>query len=136
VLLDEEPRNGYQLMQELGRRSNGAWRPSSGSVYPTLSQLEDEGLVATTEVEGRRAFELTDAGRAHYEERKDEIGAPWEKVTESAPGGEPELRDLGRQLFVALAMVVRTGSDEQVQEAKAILTDARKRLYRILAEED
>src|SRR5881396_519230 len=63
VLLAEEPRNGYGLMQEIERRSDGVWRPSPGSVYPALALLEDEGLVRTTEEDGRKVFTLTDAGR-------------------------------------------------------------------------
>src|SRR5436305_15247900 len=70
VLLDEEPRNGYQLMQEIERRSDGAWRPSPGAVYPALQQLEDEGLVRTNERDGRKLYELTDTGRAHVEEHR------------------------------------------------------------------
>jgi DNA-binding PadR family transcriptional regulator len=133
ALLAEEPRNGYQIIQELSERTEGVWQPSPGSVYPALQQLEDEGLVRTVEVEGRKAYELTDEGRAHVEEHKDEIGAPWETIVESAPGGEAELRDLGRQLFVALMQVSHAGSEAQVQEAKAVLADARKAIYRILA---
>ena len=83
LLLDEEPRNGYGLMQEIERRSSGLWRPSPGSVYPALSQLEDEGLVATVEQDGKRAFTLTDEGRAHVEANRERFGAPW-----SAAGGE------------------------------------------------
>src|SRR5919198_6152867 len=75
VLLEEEPRNGYQLMQEIEQRSEGAWRPSPGSVYPALQQLEDEGLVRTLESDGRRLYELTDAGRSYVEERRAELGA-------------------------------------------------------------
>src|SRR5215218_1395418 len=77
LLLAEEPRNGYGLMQEIEDRSEGAWRPSPGSVYPALQQLEDEGLVRGTEVDGRKAFELTDAGRAHVAQRPDDAPAPW-----------------------------------------------------------
>jgi len=65
LLLDEGPRNGYQLMQEIENRSGGAWRPSPGSVYPALSQLEDEGLVRAEEQDGRRTFVLTEAGKAY-----------------------------------------------------------------------
>src|ERR687893_3158314 len=78
VLLAEEPRNGYQLMQEIEQRSDGVWRPSPGSVYPALQQLEDEGLVRIAEREGRKAYELTDEGRAHVAARRDELGAPWD----------------------------------------------------------
>src|SRR3954449_5269481 len=72
VLLAEEPRNGYALMQEIESRTNGVWRPSPGSVYPALSLLEDEGLVKAEENDGRKAFRLTDAGAAHVEENREE----------------------------------------------------------------
>src|SRR4051794_22557176 len=78
VLLAEEPRNGYGLMQAIEERSGGAWRPSPGSVYPTLQQLEDEGLIRTTEADGQRLFELTDAGREQVAARPDDARAPWE----------------------------------------------------------
>ena len=65
LLLAEEPRNGYQLMQAIEERSGGRWRPSPGSVYPTLAQLEDEGLIRATERDGTKLFEITDAGREH-----------------------------------------------------------------------
>src|ERR687883_882324 len=80
VLLDEEPRNGYGLMQEIERRRGGAWRPRPGSVYPALQQLEDEGLVRAEEREGSRVFSLTDKGRTYVDEHADELGAPWDAV--------------------------------------------------------
>src|SRR5262249_39103013 len=83
LLLAEEPRNGYQLMQEIERRSGGVWRPSPGSVYPALAQLEDEGLVRVDEREGRRTYVLTDAGRAYVEERRDDLAAPWDAMSDS-----------------------------------------------------
>src|SRR3954454_8000728 len=89
-LLAEEPRNGYQLMQAIEERSAGVWRPSPGSVYPTLAQLEDEGLVRSVEIEGVRRFEITDAGREHLAGRPDEP-APWEQ---SADDGEHPLAEL------------------------------------------
>src|SRR3954451_219248 len=70
LLLAEEPRNGYAIMQEIERRTDGVWRPSPGAVYPALSQLEDEGLVRATEHDGRRSYELTDEGRAYAEQRR------------------------------------------------------------------
>ena len=81
LLLAEEPRNGYQIMQEVEERSDGAWRPSPGSVYPALQQLEDEGLVRSEEIDGRKAFQLTDAGRALLAERDPERPAPWEEMS-------------------------------------------------------
>src|SRR5437016_5569250 len=80
LLLAEEPRNGYQIMQVLEERSGGVWRPSPGSVYPALSQLEDEGFVRVEEIDGRRAYELTDAGRAYVGERGSELAATWEQM--------------------------------------------------------
>src|SRR5438046_760127 len=98
LLLAEEPRNGYQIMQEIEERSEGLWRPSPGSVYPALQQLEDEGLIRAEESEGRRTFQLTDAGRAYVEAHKDEISAPWEAVSGSVDEGMIELRDLVLQV--------------------------------------
>src|SRR3954452_20692552 len=84
VLLSEEPRNGYGLMQEIEQRSQGAWRPSPGSVYPALSQLEDEGLVRVAEEAGRKAYALTDEGRAHVAEHRQELGEPWAQAADEA----------------------------------------------------
>src|SRR5438128_12124350 len=81
LLLAEEPRNGYQIMQEVEERSGGVWRPSPGSVYPALAQLEDEGLIRSEESDGRKLFVLTDAGRAHVEERDPSKPAPWEQLS-------------------------------------------------------
>src|SRR4051795_12074963 len=136
ALLAEEPRNGYQMIQELGERTEGVWQPSPGSIYPALQQLEDEELVRNVETEGRKAYELTETGRKYVAEHKDEIGAPWETIAGTAPGSEAELRDLGRGLFVALMQLSSAGSEAQVQEAKKVLVDARKAIYRILAEAD
>src|SRR5262245_13544395 len=74
VLLAEQPRNGYQIIQEISERSGGLWKPSSGSVYPALQQLEDEGLVETESVDGKRSFKLTETGRTYVEEHKSELG--------------------------------------------------------------
>lgn len=136
LLLEEEPRNGYQLMEEIELRSDGAWRPSPGSVYPALAQLEDEGLVRTEEAEGRRSFELTDAGKAHVEEHRGRLGAPWEKASRGVPEALTELRTLVEQVGLATMQVAQSASDEQLAEAKKVLGDARRALYRILAEAD
>ena len=83
MLLAEGPLNGYQIMQEIERRSNGVWRPSPGSVYPALAQLEDEGLVRSEELGDRRTYVLTDAGRARVDDRRGESAPPWEQMTDS-----------------------------------------------------
>jgi DNA-binding PadR family transcriptional regulator len=134
VLLAEEPRNGYGLMQEIEARSNGAWRPSPGSVYPALSQLEDEGLVRAQETSGRKLFDLTDEGRTYITEHADELGTPWEEVG----GGEPigELRTLVFSVGAAVMQVVQAGTADQVAEAAKVLEETRRSLYRILAGDD
>jgi DNA-binding PadR family transcriptional regulator len=136
VLLAEEPRNGYGLMQEIERRSGGVWRPSPGSVYPALSQLEDEGLVRTTAGEGRKQYELTDQGRAYVEEHRDTLAEPWNEVAGEMGSGVFELRSLASQVTAALMQVAFAGSEAQVEEAKKVLADTRRALYRILAEDD
>ena len=133
LLLAEEPRNGYGLMQEIEERSGGVWRPSPGSVYPALSQLEDEGLVRATEHEGRKSFTLTDEGTAHVEANRERFGTPWETVGEGASGELHALRHAAQALAIAAMQVAQTGTKEQLGEAKAILEEARRRLYRLLA---
>src|SRR5215208_5931395 len=131
VLLAEEPRNGYGLMQEIEARSNGAWRPSPGSVYPALSQLEDEGLVRAEETGGRKLFDLTDAGRAYVTEHADELGTPWEEAGGSEAVGE--LRTLVFSVGAAVMQVVQAGTEAQAAEAAKVLEETRRSLYRILA---
>jgi len=134
LLLAEQPRNGYQIMQEIEERSEGVWRPSPGSVYPTLQQLEDEGLVRSQESEGQRLIELTDAGRAVLEERAENTPPPWEKMAGGINEQTLELGSLVRQIGLAAMQVMQAGNDAQVEEARKILTDSRHSLYRILAE--
>jgi DNA-binding PadR family transcriptional regulator len=133
ALLAEEPRNGYQIIQEIGERTQGVWQPSPGAVYPSLAVLEDEGLVRANEVDGKRLFELTDEGRAHFTEHAEHIGKPWEKVTEGVPDSELALQDHLRQLVEAVVQVIKAGDEAQADEAKKVLGDARKAVYRILA---
>jgi DNA-binding PadR family transcriptional regulator len=134
LLLEEEPRNGYQLMQEIEERSGGAWRPSPGSIYPALSQLEDEGLVRSDESAGRRAFQLTDDGRAYVEEHREALGVPWDEASGDLPEGLVELRKLMVQLGMATMQVAQAGDEAQTAEARKVLEDARKALYGILAD--
>jgi DNA-binding PadR family transcriptional regulator len=134
LLLEEQPRNGYQLMEEIESRSQGAWRPSPGSIYPTLSQLEDEGLILAQESGGRRSFELTDTGRDYVEENRDSLGSPWDEAGADLPGDVGDLRTLIAQVAMASFQVVQSGDAKQAEQAKQILGDARKALYRLLAD--
>jgi DNA-binding PadR family transcriptional regulator len=133
MLLVEEPRNGYQLMQEIEDRSGGNWRPSPGSVYPVLSQLEDEGLIRAVDHDGTRLFEITDAGRSQVAEREGTT-PPWESEDDVAPVGD--LKSQMRALNVATAQLLHVGDEGQVQKAVETLATARRSLYRILAEDD
>jgi DNA-binding PadR family transcriptional regulator len=135
VLLAEEPRNGYQLMQEIERRSDGVWRPSPGSVYPALQQLEDEGLVRSDESEGRKLFHLTDAGREAAAAATAE-GAPWDVASESVDADAWELFNVARQVGMAIFQLAQVGTAEQLASAREVLTNARRSLYAILAEDD
>jgi DNA-binding PadR family transcriptional regulator len=136
VLLDEGPHTGYGLMEEIESRSSGAWRPSPGSVYPTLQQLEDEGLVETGEGEGRQPFRLTDDGRTYVSENRDELGEPWTKLAEGVGEERLELRSLLGQIGAALYQVGAAGDKQQVARAKELLTETRRGLYRILADDE
>jgi DNA-binding PadR family transcriptional regulator len=137
ALLAEEPRNGYQIIQEIGERSGGVWRPSPGSVYPALQQLEDEGLIqAETPEGGRRRYALTAEGQAYVTAHPDEVSAPWDVVARSVGDDAIELRELIGQVAMAAVQVTQVGSDAQVAQAHKILTDARRSLYRILAADD
>jgi DNA-binding PadR family transcriptional regulator len=135
VLLADEPRNGYALMQEVERRSEGVWRPSPGSVYPTLAQLEDEGLVRAEVVDGRKRFALTEEGRAYVEKRREEFGEPWAGLNDDFGEGRTRLRNLVWGLGGAVMQVATSGDDAQVEQANRVLAEARKALYRILAED-
>jgi DNA-binding PadR family transcriptional regulator len=135
VLLAEEPRNGYGLMQEIEQRSEGEWRPSPGSVYPALSQLEDEGLIRADQEGSGRRFALTDEGRAYVEEHRAELGEPWANL-EAEGGSNRDLRRAIGETAAAVMQVARAGSPAQTQQALTILADARKALYRILADDE
>lgn len=136
LLLAEEPRNGYQIMQEVEERSDGVWRPSPGSVYPALQQLEDEGLIRSTESDGRKVFALTDEGRAHVEQRDADAPAPWDQMSGDVSDEAHELGKLMRELASAFVQIMRTGSEAQMARAREVLSTARRDLYRILADGD
>lgn len=133
ALLAEEPQHGYAVMNELAERSGGLWRPSPGSVYPVLSQLQDEGLVTVSDAEGRRVFALTDAGRAYVESHADELREPW-VVADSGPIERVHrLMASMAGLGAAVEQVARLGDEAQTERAVRALDDARKAMYRILA---
>ena len=131
--------HGYQILGELAERSGGRWRPSPGSVYPTLQQLADEGLVTSEEQEGRRVFSLTDAGRAQLAAMPTDAAPPWEQVGADGATGDDEglaqLHDLTVQVGMAVLQVANAGSVAQVAGASELLAGTRRALYRLLAED-
>ena len=134
ALLAEEPMHGYQIITELTERSGGVWRPSPGSVYPTLSALEDQGLVTADTSEGRRVFQLTPEGRAEAEAAGDGP-TPWEE----AAGGDraiPDMLGIMVQVMKATKQVAQAGSPGQIRTVGEILADTRRKIYLVLAEGD
>jgi DNA-binding PadR family transcriptional regulator len=133
LLLTDQPMHGYQIMQAMSDRTGGAWQPSPGAIYPTIAQLEDEGLVTTQEEGGRRLVTLTPEGRAYVEERSARLGDPF-AVFADAPN-RPDLRDPLHQLHAAVRQIEVGGDAAQLEAAAQTLAQARRSLYLILAGE-
>ncbi|MEJ7635215.1 PadR family transcriptional regulator [Aeromicrobium sp.] len=136
LLLSEQPQHGYQLIQEIGERSNGSWTPSPGSIYPVLQQLEDEGLLTFERVDGRKTATLTTEGTSYVEENREQLGTPWE---DSHGGPDHEMREFSHSLkgFVnAWKQVAQAGTPAQREKATIVVEDARKAMYRILADDE
>jgi DNA-binding PadR family transcriptional regulator len=136
LLLDEAPMHGYQLIQQIVERSGGVWTPSPGSVYPALSQLEDEGLLTIEKVEGRKTASLTEAGTTYVQEHRADLGSPWDDVSGGVTRETVGLREQVGALMGAARQVAHVGTRSQVAAAAEVLTRARKDLYRILADDD
>jgi DNA-binding PadR family transcriptional regulator len=134
LLLADEPMHGYQIMQAMSDRTGGAWHPSPGAIYPTIAQLEDEGLVTTQEEGGRRLVTLTSEGQTYLEERSARLGDPFADFAD-APN-RPDLRDPLYQLHAALRQIEVSGSAAQLKAAAQVLAEARRSLYLILAGEN
>src|SRR3954447_22455085 len=147
AVLDDGPLNGYQVIQEISERTDGAWRPSPGSVCPTISQLEDEGLVEGDDKRGRRTLRLSEHGRDYLTDHADEVAGVWAPFAEGAArradvgdDAEPGVDfaslkpELGR-VMNAVWQIISTGSDEQRRAAIGVLVEARRGLYRILADD-
>jgi len=134
-LLAEGPMHGYQIIQELSARSGGHWQPSPGSVYPTLQLLEDEGLVASEEADGKRVYKLTNSG-AEEAKRAESEAAPWDELAQGGAGSSRwRLREGMGKLGIAVMQAGASASDEQAERVLEILADARKKIYGILAED-
>ncbi len=133
ALLDEKPMHGYEMIKEVEERSGGIWRPSAGSIYPTLQLLEETGLISGAESEGKREFSLTDEGRQAAGERTGPL--PWEEVNAGAGQDEVRLRESFFALRAAALQVGRAGTEDQRSRAREALDTARRQIYAILAED-
>jgi DNA-binding PadR family transcriptional regulator len=134
-ILAEAPGHGYEIIQRIETKTNGHWKPSAGSVYPTLQQLEDEGLVSATDRDGKRTFELTEAGRTEQERRRTESGEDiWTRSGDGRPAGA-ELFDAVKGVAMASKQVAMAGNATQIEAATEIIRTARKKLYALLAED-
>ena len=132
LLVAEQPMHGYQLMQAIADRSGGRWTPSPGAIYPTISQLEDEGLVAVTAEAGRKLVTLTDAGRRYVEERQDTWADPF--AGRGTADSATDLRGPLEEVHAAVRQIARTGTDAQRTAAAGVLAEARRSLYLLLAD--
>jgi len=135
ALLREGPRNGYQIMSEIEERSGGAWRPSPGAVYPALSQLADEGLIAPEDSGSKRMFSLTDAGREYVAENPEMARGAWESSAQQEAWQVPGLFAEAARLGSGIMQLARTGSPDEIRAAERLLERTRRELYRILADE-
>ena len=126
--------HGYQMIQELSRRSGGAWTPSPGSIYPTLQMLEDEGLVTSRQsADGKRLFELTDAGRVEAGRSRSAAGhRPWEEPGHGRAGVPLDLISAIRDTAITLVHAATTGNDEQRAQVVALLAELREKLNSVV----
>jgi DNA-binding PadR family transcriptional regulator len=134
ALLDERPMHGYEMIKQLEERTGGAWAPSAGSIYPTLQMLEDEGLISGIEVDGKRRFTLTDAGKAERESRAGEE-TPWDSVRAEAAPEQIHLRESVGKLHHSIGQVFHAADEGQQRRVRELLDETRRRIYAILAEE-
>ena len=132
-VLTVKPMHGYQIMQEIQVRSDGAWKPSAGSVYPTLALLTDEGLISASESEGRRVYTLTGSGREFVEIESDQP-EPWNSGASRTPGPRGELIIHATKLLKEATEVARRGTSTQLGNAVSVIDDAASKLKAILTE--
>jgi len=127
--------HGYEMIKEIEQRTEGAWTPSAGSIYPTLQMLEDEGLVRGEESDGKRRFTLTESGAEAQRESAGEE-APWDAVRADAAPEQIQLGDSLRKLNHAIRQVFHAADQEQQKRVRELLDETRGKIYAILAEQD
>ncbi|KUM72497.1 PadR family transcriptional regulator [Streptomyces curacoi] len=136
LLAEDDQLNGNQVVQRIAERSQGAWRPSPGAVYPALNQLEKDALIEQIEGGGRRSYRLTEAGRAHVCENREKWDAMWQNVASAADARTQEVDTLCEHVLTAVRHALYDADDERYAEVRGVLLGARRSLYRLLAEQD
>jgi DNA-binding PadR family transcriptional regulator len=132
LLLTEQPMHGYEMIQQIAERSGGLWKPSPGSVYPTLQLLVDEGLITATESDGsKKLFELTEDGRAAAEKIET---PPWEEIADGIEPFQLNMNSAAAQLSAAVMQSAMLATAEQQERIVDIINNARREIYTILGE--
>src|SRR3984885_479893 len=133
ALLADRPMHGYEMIKEIEERTEGAWTPTAGSIYPMLQLLEDEGLIRGEDIDGKRRFSLTDAGRSEHDEKSGDV-TPWDAVRAGGRTAHLRLRGSIHQLLSAVKAVASGGDEKQQKQVRELLDDTRRKVYGILAE--
>jgi DNA-binding PadR family transcriptional regulator len=139
-LLAEQPRHGYELIKEIEQRYAGFYRPSPGSVYPTLQLLEEAGQLTSEQSDGKRVYTITEAGQqalAEHQRTSEPVGGRGGRRGFRRGGAGPEMQQLGRSvmaLFAGMKQLAQNGTPEQISAATAVFDTARRELYAILAQ--
>lgn len=136
TLLAEQPANGYQIIQYIAERTHGSWRPSPGAVYPALQGLEQDGLAEQVDGVGRKNYRLTDAGRGHVAEHQEQLAALWDTLATGVDERAVEINTLCEHVVTAVRHALHDADDERYDRTRQVLLDARRSLYRLLAEQD
>jgi DNA-binding PadR family transcriptional regulator len=126
--------HGYEMIKEIEERTQGAWTPSAGSIYPTLQMLEDEGLIRGEESDGKRRFTLTEEGAETQKEKAGEQ-TPWDAVRADSAPEQIQLGDSMRKLNHAIGQVFHAADQSQQKRVRELLDETRRKIYAILAEE-
>lgn len=126
-LLLEKPMHGYEVISTLSEKSNGMWRPSAGTIYPTLQMLEEQGLLSNDESSGKKVYSLTDDGRKQADEVKDTFKAPWDCGDVCAQDFQ-RIREKAHGTMTAFRKVVSLQDEEKTAKAFEILEDAKAQL--------
>ena len=132
--LTDGPAHGYELIQRLSERTGGRWKPSPGSVYPTLQMLEDAGFVSATQQDDKRVYAITEAGTAELQAKTEEAGGPPAWLDAESAGGHDDLRKAVGQLVMAAKQVGMSDNATHIETAATVINDARRKLYQLLAE--